>query len=249
MCAKTRNFTVLDKLNLERKPVGIKYLPVKPEGLRRIDRCISLCLCVKEAQENVPFYAQQEDFPCVEPMLLGMSEFEPAYISGLAGATVGLFEEARANRRLYQNLPRMLPGSVKYVAFGAINEINFDPDVVVLTAGVDQAMIILRAIGFSSGEGWTAKGTPVIACSWLYIYPALSGEVNFTVTGLSLGMKVLNAFPPGLFLISIPWTRMASILENLEDNRLFQATKSSTCEEHFKGMDALLKQLETKMRE
>jgi uncharacterized protein (DUF169 family) len=142
----------------------------------------------------------------------------------------------------------MLPGSVSYAAFGKLKEISYDPDVIVLTADIDQARTILRAVGFSSGEGWAARGTPVIACSWLYIYPVLSGEVNFTVTGLSLGMKALNAFPSGLFLISIPWTRVSAIMENLEDDRLFRPIKSSTCEEHFKGMDSLLKQLEEKMK-
>lgn len=243
------DYSVIEKLNLARTPVGIKLVAIKPEGIDRTDHPITFCQCVREAQEKGPFYAGEKDFPCVEPMLLGMQEFEPAYISGLVGGISGLFKEPRANRHLYQFLPRMLKGSVKYVVFSPIDQLTFDPDVTIFVADVGQAQTLIRAVGYATGESWSAKGTPVIACSWLYIYPILSGEMNFTVTGLSLGMQSLNVFPPGLFLIAVPWNKMAELLTNLKDDRLFRKMIPSTREEHFKNVNAMLEKLNHKISE
>ena len=66
-----RNYSAFDRLNLERKPVGVKFLPTKPEGIERLKESRALCEMFKEAQEGNPFYVQEEDFICVEPMLLG----------------------------------------------------------------------------------------------------------------------------------------------------------------------------------
>jgi uncharacterized protein (DUF169 family) len=106
---------------------------------------------------------------------------------------------------MYFNLPMMLKGSVKYVAFSSIDKLNFAPDVLVLTATMDQAPTLLRALNYSTGEPIVSKSMPVTACLWILIYPAISGEMNYVVTGLGLGMRALNIFPAGLFLIFIPW--------------------------------------------
>ena len=49
------------------------------------------------------------------------------------------------------------------------------------------------------------------------IYPVISGEMNYVVTGLGLGMAAMNIFPAGLFLISIPFQKLAEALENLAE--------------------------------
>lgn len=244
MMSTPRDYSAFDKLNLERKPVGVKFLALKPEGIKRISEKRAFCEMFKEAQEGDPFYVQEDDFMCVEPVLLGMKDPEPALVSGSAGGDSGLFKEARANRKLYQYVPRMLKGSVNYVAFSPVDQLTFDPDVIVITANVGQARTILRSECYSSGEMWSCKGTPVMACSWLYIYPVVSGKMNFTVTGLSLGMQAINMdYPEGLFLISIPWNMMPVVIENLQDANLYRSWRSSGREEHFKKFDNRLSQL------
>jgi uncharacterized protein (DUF169 family) len=243
MASNPRDYSALDKLNLERKPVGVKFLPTRPEGMGRIKEKRALCEMFKEAQETGPFYVQEEDFMCVEPLLLGMKDPDPVLVSGMAGGTAGLFKELRANRKLYQYIPKMLKGSVNYVAFSPIDSLTFDPDVTIITANVAQARPILRADGYTSGDPWACQGTPVMACAWLYIYPVLSGRMNFTVTGLSLGMQAINMqIPEGLFLISIPWTMMPTVLENLQDANLYRSWRSNR-EEHFKRFEDHLNEL------
>jgi uncharacterized protein (DUF169 family) len=247
MNSTPRDYSAFDKLNLERKPVGVKFLLTKPEGIERIKEKRAFCEMFKEAQETGPFYVQEDDFMCVEPLLLGMKDPEPVLVGGLVGGISGLFKEARANRKIYQYVPKMLKGTVNYVAFSPIDRLTFDPDVTIVTADISQARSLLRSDCYSSGDPWSFRGTPVMACSWLYIYPIVSGKMNFTVTGLSLGMQAIDLdLPEGLFLISIPWNMMPTVLENLHDTNLYRSWRSGR-EEHFKKFGNRLSQLRQEM--
>jgi uncharacterized protein (DUF169 family) len=247
---KTQDYSVFDKFNFERKPVGIKFLPYKPEGIERINKSLYFCEMFKEAQTSNPFYVQREDFHCTEPLTLGMEDPDPIFLSGLVGEIDDLYEELRANQKIYQLVPRMVKGTVKYVVFSPIDQLTFEPDVLIITAdNVDQARIILRAVVYSTGETWSSKGTPVLACSWLYIYPYLSGEVNYTITGLSMGMQTLKVLPQGLMLISIPWTKLTMIMKNLQKMGWHPISETITEEDHKKRFEAILKEITEKIQE
>lgn len=248
MTTQPRDYSILDKLDLERKPVGVKFLSVRPQGITRIKKRLSFCEMFKEAQTSPPFYVQKEDLHCVEPLLLGMEDPDPMLVGGLVGEADGLFEEARANRKLYQYLPKMLKGLVNYVAFASLDKISFDPDVVVITAQAGQAYHILRALNYASGDMWSAKGTSIAACAWMYIYPVLSGELNFTVSGLSLGMRALKVLPEGLIIISIPWTKLDETLKNMRNMKWQLLSDEITGEEHKKRVDKLFNDLRQKIQ-
>jgi uncharacterized protein (DUF169 family) len=239
-----RDYSGFDRLNLSRKPVGVKFLPLKPEGIERLQEPRAMCEMFKDAQEGNSFYVQEEDFVCVEPMILGMRDPEPALVSGAAGGSSGLFKEARANRKLYQYVPRMPKDSVSYVAFAPLDKLTFDPDVMIVTADVSQARTLLRADCYTSGDSWSCQGTPVLACAWMYVYPVVTGKMNFTITGLSMGMQAINMdYPEGLFLISIPWTMLDTVLENIQDDNIYHDFRAANRDEHFKRFEVRLNQL------
>ncbi len=147
-----QDYSIFGKFYFERKPVGIKFLPYKPEGIDRLSKSLYFCQMFKEAQTSKPFYVQREDFHCTEPLTLGMEDPDPILLSGLVGETDDLYEELRANQKIYQLVPRMLKGSVKCVLFSAIDQMTYDPDVLIITAdNVDQARIIMRALVYSTG--------------------------------------------------------------------------------------------------
>jgi uncharacterized protein (DUF169 family) len=217
MTLSAKDFSILDKMNLERKPVGVKFLAAKPEKIAHLSKTLNMCEMLKEAQTSQPFYATKGDWACVEPMLLGYEDPEPILVSGLFGGKEGLFQDNRACREMYNYLPYMKKGSVHSVAFASIDKMPYDPDVLVIMADVSQAQTILRSVNYSTGEPITAKFTPVCMCAWMFNYPVLSGEINFNVTGLGLGMQALQIFPPGIFIISVPWVKIPTMLNNLKD--------------------------------
>lgn len=249
MAKKLRDYSIFNKFNFERKPVGVKFLITKPEGIKRRGKGLNFCEMFKEAQTSEPFYVGEEDFECIEPMILGMKDPEPILVSGYVGERENIYSEARANRKIYQYLPKMIKGSVRYVAFAPIDQLTFDPDVLIITANLSQARTILRALGYSSGENWSSQGTPVAACTWLYLYPVLSGKLNFTITGLSFGMQSLKVLPEGLFLISIPWQLLPEIIENLQDMDWDLPMKGGTRDENRERVQKLFKQFRQELAE
>ena len=77
MKPKTQDYSIFDKFNFERKPVGVKFLPYKPEEIENLNKSLYFCQMFKEAQTSKPFYVQKEDFHCTEPLTLGYGRPRP----------------------------------------------------------------------------------------------------------------------------------------------------------------------------
>ena len=146
-----------------------------------------------------------------------MGDHEIASGSGNLGIEFEVFQEARANWRLYQYQPHIPKGAINYVAFSPIDKLPFEPDLLIIMAAVSQAEIVMRAMSYSTGEIWSSRLTPVGACSWLFAYPYQSGKVNYTITGMGFGMKAKQVFPEGWMLISIPYDWIPIITQNLRE--------------------------------
>jgi uncharacterized protein (DUF169 family) len=53
------DLSIFNKFNFEGPPVGIKLMFHKPEGIERLDKNITFCAMIKEAQQReVPFYRE-----------------------------------------------------------------------------------------------------------------------------------------------------------------------------------------------
>lgn len=208
------DYSVFDRFNFERKPVGVQFSLKKPEGIEPLGKGLALCELFKEAQTSRPFYAVQDEIEC-GAHLLGMKEFPPLLKSGQLGPMYAMFKSPGANRRIYEYMPQLTKDSVKYVSLSALDRITFDPDVVIFTTTVSQAEVILRASSFANGKMWSSKGTTCLACAWIYVHPFISGELNFTVSGLGFSMKARGVLPEGLMIITVPFDLMAPLMENL----------------------------------
>jgi uncharacterized protein (DUF169 family) len=252
MKPSTRDYSVLDKFGFERKPVGVKFTSEKPEGIAKLAKELNMCEMLKEAQTSKPFYVSEGDFQCVEPMFLGYTDPEPVLVRGMVGGRDKLFQEDRACRAMYNYLPYMKKGSVDSVAFASVDQMSFDPDVLVMMANINQAQTLLRSIAYSTGEAIEAKFGPVCSCSWIFVYPVISGKMNFLITGLGLGMQQLGVFPPGQFIISMPWNRIGTMLENLNEMNIEELIKLKTGPggpEHRKRFSKLLDDLRKEIKE
>ncbi|TES83948.1 MAG: hypothetical protein E3J92_02425 [Dehalococcoidia bacterium] len=212
------DLSIYKKFNFKHLPVAVKFSLSKPEGIKQLDKPIPFCEMLREAQRRgTPFYFGQENESCVGKVVLGMEEFSLAVEGGLIGPRFGIFQEPRANNKIYQYIPRFRPGLVNYVAFAPLDKLTFEPDLLVLTATPSQAETVLRAMSYSTGEVWETRTTGVLGCAWLYIYPFQSGKVNYTVTGLAFGTKAKEIFEEGWMLISIPYNWLPIITANLNE--------------------------------
>ena len=243
MSSIQQDLSIFNKFKSERKPVGVKFLPTKPDGIEKLDKILDFCEMLVEAQSGHTFYVTKDNFACIGPLILGMVDSDPIFESGRVGPKLEVFKHARANRRIYRFIPRLAKDTVNCVAFSPLDKVSFEPDVLVVTADPSQAEIILRANSYTTGNMWSAKGTPVAACAWLYIYPYVSGELNFTMPGFSFGMKSRRLFPEGLLLISIPRNLLPSIVKNLQDMNWVPHSYTIGREEHKKKAKRIVEAL------
>ena len=248
MSTATRDLSIFEKFDFEMKPVGIKFNLFKPEGILKLQKNLSLCEMIREAQQSGPFYAAVDNFTCVGSLLTGMTEGDPVFESGHIGPNLGIFEEARANRRLYHYITTLERNSVTNIAFASLDKLTFDPDVLILAANPTQLEIVLRAMCFATGKMWTSQGTPVIACSWLTTYPYISGEMNYIITDVSHGMRAKQVFPPGTILISIPYDRIAQVIDGLEKIEWYPAMYTEGREAHDRKFGETIESLHSRFQ-
>ncbi len=218
MSKPKRDLSIFNKLGLEKPPVGVKFMARKPEGIEQLDKATALCAMIGDAQERkAPFYAEKENEDCVGVVPMGWVDLPPFAESGEIGYRWKIFDDQRANAKVYHDVPKFSRDVAKYVAFSQLDCMNFDPDLLILLATPSQAEIVFRAMLYSDGGLIESKTTNVLACAYIFAYPYRSGKVNYVITGLGFGMKSRKIFPEGRFLISIPWNWIGKIAENLEE--------------------------------
>jgi len=239
------DLSIYSKFNFEKPPVGVKFLFFKPEGIEQLDKAISFCEMLKEAQQReTPFYFAKENETCLGKAVLGMEDLPTFAEAGEIGIKLEIFQEPRANSSLYQYLPKLPRGIVNYVAYSTLDKLTFEPDLLVLTANASQAEIVMRAMSYSTGEIRESKTTGVLGCAWVYIYPYRSGKVNYTVTGLAFGMRAKEAFEEGWILISIPYHWIPTITQNLQEMKWVLPSYTEGREQFLKRERANIEELE-----
>jgi hypothetical protein len=72
-------------------------------------------------------------------------------------------------------------------------------------------------MSYRTGKMWSSKCSAAIGCAWIFVYPYLTGELNYTTAGLGHGMKRRKLFPEGHQLVSIPFDLLPSMLQTLQD--------------------------------
>jgi len=214
------DMSIYKKLNLERPAVGMKYCFNRPEGIRQLDKTLALCEMVKEAQQrSQPFYFSRENEECAGKNALGMEETSAAAAAGQIGGGGRIFQDDRANSNLiysvYRNFPKVVPGTINYVAYSQVDRLTFEPDLLVIVGTAEQAEIVMRAMAYTTGELYRSVVSTVFACASLYVYPYQTGNVNYVVTGMTYGMRCKEVYPSGLVLIVIPYQWLPAVTRSL----------------------------------
>lgn len=218
MTLTKNDFAILEKFDFDVQPVGVKFLVKQPDMVERLDEDMAFCEMLRRAQDGNAFFAGAENHTCGAGLyVLGQADASEPYVSGEFGAGLKIFEEPRSASRLYLHIPKVGRGVVNYVAFSPLDKLPFEPDLLILLAKTNQTEILLRAMSYRTGKIWSSKFSPAIGCAWIYIYPYLTGELNYAIAGLGHGMKRRKLFPEGRQIISIPFDLLSSMLQTLHD--------------------------------
>lgn len=218
---RKHDFGVLEKFEFKFPPIGFKFFNVKPEveGLTKLDKKLAWCQMLPEAQSGKAFYAEADNQYCEPGIFLpGHGECEPIAGGGRIGPAFQIFPDERANRRGYNHLHYLRPGSVHSTAYAPIDQLTFDPDLLILTCdNLSQTERVLRATQYDTGDLIESKLTYVMGCNWMYTYPYVTGKINYVTTGICYGMKMYKLYPEGMQIVSIPWHHIDRVLRNIRE--------------------------------
>lgn len=217
MILNKKNVAILNKFRFDVQPVGVQFSTQRPRGIERLDENMAFCEMLKRAQQGSAFFADAKSHTCEAGLyVLGQADIAAPFVNGEFGAGLKIFDGPRSASRLYQHIPKLGRGVVDFVAFAPLDKLTFDPDLMILIADTPQTEILLRAVSYRTGQMWVSKYTAAIGCAWIYIYPYLSGNLNYTIAGLGHGMKRRKLFPEGRQIISIPFDLLPSLLQTLQ---------------------------------
>ena len=216
-----RDYSIFKKFNFERSPVSINYCFYKPEGVKILDKPAGLCEFPKVSNEKgEPFYITAKEEDCVGKRFLGLP-MEVVHMKnpdgGRLGVNLGCMQRPACNLILRQNCPMMVAGSVNYVLYTPFDQMVYEPDLLVFVCPPTQAEVILRASSYMTGEPFESIATTVANCTNLYVRPYQNGKINYMTTGLSWGMNGRRVYPEGLVLIVIPFQKLGSVVEGLNE--------------------------------
>ena len=208
---------LFSRLKREFQPIAIKYCYSQPEGIEHIDEVLSFCEFAKKAAvEDRAFFTTKDDDNCFGRMIMGQIDKPPLAASGQAGVDFGVFRTQAPNARLYHEIKTLTPGTVNFVVFCPLHLCDFEPDILLCVADIEQANIIMRATSYISGDLWQSTSSPVLSCAWLFGYPYVTGKVNYVISGMGHGMSRRKIYPAGRFVISIPYAKLSEVVEALD---------------------------------
>ena len=156
--------------------LNCEYCYSQPEGVEHIDEVLSFCEFAKKAAvEDRMFFTTKDDDNCFGRMIMGQIDKPPLAASGQAGVDFGVFRTQAPNARLYHEIKTLTPGAVNFVVFSPLHLCDFEPDILLCVADIEQAGIIMRATSYISGDLWQSTASPVLSCAWLFGYPYITG--------------------------------------------------------------------------
>lgn len=222
MSISNPDFSPLKKIGLTEPAMGVKFSYFRPEGIPMLDKDVNMSLCEifrKSQRENTAFYfCRENNETCVGKKILGMEEFDGMARSGQIGKPLGVFNDTRANAHFYQHTPKLDTGTTNYVSFAPVDKMNFNPDVLIISARPAVAEIVMRAATYSTGMMYTSTCTPVMGCAWFLVEPFRTGKINFVIPAFVHGPHGRKLYDDdATVLVCIPYHWIPTVLASLDE--------------------------------
>jgi uncharacterized protein (DUF169 family) len=58
---------------------------------------------------------------------------------------------------------------------------------------------------------------PVLGCAWLFVYPYLTGKINYSISGFGSGIARRKMTREGRIILTIPGDMLPMLVDNLHE--------------------------------
>jgi len=208
-----------DILNLQRAPVGVKFLKAGEEvdftgydGATKSRYCQAL---MRAAQgEEVLITAENISCPA-SAAAFGLKPLPEMLSSGKMLFNMGLFDSPDAGRNAMEGMTRLEQGKYAAVLLSPLEDIEVEPDIVVIEALPEQLMWLSLASIYETGNRLEFNTAVFQAtCVDSTVIPFVTGKLNSSLGcyGCREATDVLNEEN----LIGIPYKEMENIIPKLQ---------------------------------
>jgi uncharacterized protein (DUF169 family) len=213
----TRKLTEI--LGLERKPVAVKFVRVgeappagfaAPPGRR-------YCQILMEASRGKRVLLTPENIACpASAAALGFKPLPEKLETGEMLAAFGIFATKEAGRNTIRSMPRLPMGEYRAVAAGPLNEVPYEPDVVVLEARPEHLMwVALASVRREGGRLDFSTAILQATCVDGTILPFLTGKLNASLG--CYGCREATEMAEAECVLGFPGQDLGRIVAELEE--------------------------------
>ncbi len=174
-----------ERLGLNKSPVAIKFVLREediPDEIEKIDENIRHCEMVQKAAQGETFYATAEEQMCKGgASAIGLMETPEKIKTGEFYQSLGRFSSLGSAKRTMESIPKIDP-MMKAIIYAPLEEVKFDPDVIVVISNPAQAMKLAQAMVYTRGGRVEASFSGIQSvCADAVAGPFVNNTANFTL--------------------------------------------------------------------
>ena len=171
------------------------------------------CNMVAEARKGKAFYAEDVNYSCGFAIYaLGLGRDVPAFRKALAEDLVSIKNAAgiEISGKLLESAPR-LPEGEKFIAFFPLDQMPFEPDVVLIFGNPSEIMELVWKITGQTGERLHAGiGGIGATCGECTAQTIISGKPNISIG--CCGSRRFGRLDANEIMLSLPWNAYKSLI-------------------------------------
>lgn len=206
-------------LNLDRTPVGVKFLK-NEQSLKNnnYDRKTKsrYCQALMRAGNGEKVVLDSSNIACAAAgAAFGLRPLHPKLASGEAYFKVGQVASPEVGKNIMEGMTRLQAEEYQYVMLSPLETIEYEPDIVVLVASMENIMWLAFASIYETGERLQFNSALIEAtCVDSTIIPFVTKKINFSPG--CLGCREATDIKSSEGIIGIPYEKINSLVKNLE---------------------------------
>jgi len=198
-------------LELDGNPVAVSITSDNPQGLKRWQRRVTLCMLIQSARRGLSFYCSGENIICNGKVHVGIGNSPSWDLEGFLVRREKIVGSKTAARRMLDLAKVQSSELGKYIILSPLMKANFHPDVVVFVGTPLQISRILFLDAFETGEINTLHREPL--CSGVIATPIATRQIG--VSFLDMSCRSFGQYRPEEMAIGVPYHRVSKIVDNI----------------------------------
>ncbi len=200
-----------NNLGLDGNPIAVRITYDNPQGFKKCQPKITLCMLIQRARKGLSLYCPGENIICNGGVLVGIGNPPIWDCEDFLFRREKIVGSKIAARKMLALATVQSLQLGKYIIFTPLMKADFQPDVVVFVGTPLQISRILFLDAFETGEIDTLHKEPL--CSGVISAPKATGKIGLSF--LDMSCRSFGHYKPEEMAIGVPYYRIPKIVGNI----------------------------------